>query len=238
MTAARLIAEMHALGNPEKATHLQRFFKTGEGEYAAGDLFLGIVVPETRRMAKQYKSLPFDELQELIQHPYHEIRLCALLILVEQYKKASEPEKTSLVDFYLKHTAYINNWDLVDLSAPYIIGHYLLDKERSLLYQLVASNSLWERRIAVVSTLTLIRANDFKEALALAELLKTDQQDLMHKATGWVLRETGKKDRKVLTDFLEAHATTLPRTTLRYAIEHYPEEQRLYFLHKRKTTLQ
>lgn len=234
MTAQAILAEMQTLASKDKAAHLLRFFKTGKGEYAEGDLFLGIVVPETRRIAKKYKQTPLSELSKALTSPYHEIRLCALLILVEQYRKGSDAVKEQIIPFYLKHTKSINNWDLVDLSAPYIIGEYLLDKDRDLLFELAKSEHLWERRIAIISMLTMVRNNDFTDAIALIEILKHDSHDLIHKAMGWVLREMGKKDRSVLVHFLDTHAETLPRTTLRYSIEHFPEEQRLYYLRKRK----
>lgn len=236
MKAGQVITEMQALAYQEKALHLQKFFKTGKGQYAEGDVFLGIVVPETRRMAKKYKELPIEELVFLLESPFHEIRLCGLLILVAQYKAADEQQQASIVRFYLSQTAAINNWDLVDLSTPYILGEYLLKhtSERDLLLQLSKSENLWERRIAIVSLLTFVRNQDYPFAIELIASLKADSHDLIHKAMGWVLREMGKNDRNLLSQFLTTHATTLPRTTLRYAIEHYPEEERLGFLHKKE----
>lgn len=233
MTAAFILNELLSMANPEKATFLQRFFKTGPGQYAEGDVFLGLIVPLTRSIAKANIQTPLAELQLLIQSEYHEARLCALLIVVEQFKKAQEPERKILYDFYLKNARRINNWDLVDVTCPHVVGAYLLDKDRSRLYELVASDNLWEQRIAMVSTLTLIRNREFTDTFALAERLLTHKHDLMHKAMGWMLREVGKKNREELTAFLERHATTLPRTSLRYAIEHYPEAERQYFLKKK-----
>lgn len=233
MTAAFVLSELLSMANPEKATFLQRFFKTGPGQYAEGDVFLGLVVPLTRSIAKANKQTPLSELQLLMESEYHEARLCALLIVMEQFKKASQTERKALFDFYIKNASRINNWDLVDVTCPHVVGVYLLDKDRSLLYELAESDNLWEQRIAMVSTVTFIRSREYTDTLALAERLMTHTHDLMHKAVGWMLREVGKKDRATLTDFLEQYATQLPRTALRYAIEHYPEEQRQYFLKKK-----
>lgn len=236
MTAAFVLNELLSMANPEKALFLQRFFKTGPGQYAEGDVFLGLIVPLTRSIAKANIQTPLAELQVLMDSEYHEARLCALLIIVEQFKKASLAEREVLYEFYLKNARRINNWDLVDVTCPHVIGAYLLDKDRSRLYELAASDNLWEQRIAMVSTVTFIRHREYTDTLALAEQLITHTHDLMHKAVGWMLREVGKKDRDTLTDFLEAYATRLPRTSLRYAIEHYPEEQRQYFLKKKTKT--
>lgn len=233
MTAAFVLSEILSMANPEKATFLQRFFKTGPGQYAEGDVFLGLVVPLTRSIAKANKQTPLSELQLLMESEYHEARLCALLIVMEQFKKATQTERKALFDFYIKNASRINNWDLVDVTCPHVVGVYLLDKDRSLLYELAESDNLWEQRIAMVSTVTFIRNREYTDTLALAERLMTHTHDLMHKAVGWMLREVGKKDRATLTDFLEQYATQLPRTSLRYAIEHYPEEQRQYFLKKK-----
>lgn len=233
MTAAFVLNELLSVANPEKARFLQRFFKTGPGQYAEGDVFLGLVVPLTRSIARNCKATPLPELQILIESEYHEARLCALLIVVEQFKKAPEAQREELYAFYLRNACRINNWDLVDVTCPHIVGAYLLDKDRSVLYKLAASDNLWEQRIAMVSTIAFIRNREYTDTLALAERLMTHRHDLMHKAVGWMLREVGKKDRETLSDFLERNATRLPRTALRYAIEHYPEEQRQYFLKKR-----
>lgn len=233
MTAAFILEELLSMANPEKAVFLQRFFKTGPGQYAEGDVFLGLVVPLTRSIAKANKQTPLSELQVLIESRYHEARLCALLIVMEQFKKASEEDRKKLFEFYLKNTRFINNWDLVDVTCPHVVGAYLLDKDRSCLYRLAKSELLWEQRIAMVSTVAFIRNGEYGDTLALAEMLMDHTHDLMHKAVGWMLREVGKKDRNTLTDFLELHATALPRTALRYAIEHYPEDKRRYFLKKK-----
>lgn len=233
MTADFVLSELLSIANPEKAAFLQKFFKTGPGQYAEGDVFLGIVVPLTRSVAKANKQTPLPELQKLIESEYHEARLCALLIVAEQFKKADEAQRKALYDFYLRNARRINNWDLVDVTCPHVVGAYLIDKDRSRLYELAESDNLWEQRIAMVSTVAFIRKREYSDTLALARILMGHKHDLMHKAVGWMLREVGKKDRETLTEFLEEYATSLPRTALRYAIEHYPEEQRQYFLKKK-----
>ncbi|CAK7048558.1 MAG: hypothetical protein PARBA_01690 [Parabacteroides sp.] len=232
MTADFILSELRSVGSAEKAVHLSRFFKTASGQYGEGDLFLGVVVPQTRSIAKENKTAPLEELQKLLDSPWHEARLCALLILVLRYKdrKTTQEDRDNIYRFYLKNTHRCNNWDLVDLSCRDIVGEYLVDKDRSPLYRLAESDNLWEQRIAVVSTWAFIRRSDFTDILTLAEYFITHKHDLMHKAVGWMLREVGKRDRDTLTDFLERFATRLPRTSLRYAIEHYPEDQRQYFL--------
>ena len=233
MTAAFVLSELQSMANPEKAAFLQRFFKTGPGQYAEGDVFLGLIAPLTRSIAKANKQTPLAELQVLMESEYHEARLCALLIVVEQFKKASEAVRKQLYDFYLSNASRINNWDLVDVTCPHVVGAYLLDKDRSRLYELAESDNLWEQRIAMVSTVAFIRNREYTDTLALAEKFMMHKHDLMHKAIGWMLREVGKKDRETLSEFLEEYATRLPRTALRYAIEHYPEDQRQYFLKKK-----
>lgn len=235
MTAAFILSELQSVGTPEKAVHLSRFFKTGPGQYGEGDQFLGVVVPQTRSIAKANKATPFDELQLLLDSPWHEARLCALLILVYRFqdRKVMPEEREAIFRFYLKNMRRCNNWDLVDLTCRDIVGEYLVDKDRSLLYRLAESENLWEQRISIVSTWAFIRRNDFGDTLELSERLIGHKHDLMHKAVGWMLREVGKKERQTLTDFLERNATRLPRTALRYAIEHYPEPERQYFLKKK-----
>jgi 3-methyladenine DNA glycosylase AlkD len=229
-----LTATILAAANPVKGEFLQKFFKTGPGQYAEGDIFLGITVPAQRTIAKQFPDLPLSDLDQLITSKYHEFRLIALLILCQQAKQARRledlPKRKEIFDFYLAHTAQINNWDLVDLSAPEIVGHFLLERPRKILYKLVKSKNLWERRIAVLATFPFIKNKDFTDVLKISELLLKDQHDLMHKAVGWMLREVGKKDRTVLDQFLRDHYHEMPRTTLRYAIEHYPESERQKFL--------
>lgn len=232
-TSEQIIAALRQIGTPEKAAHLSKFFKTGKGEYGEGDCFLGIPVPETRRVAKAHVDTSFEDLHILLESPWHEVRLCALLILVERFKrkKTSEEEREEIYHFYLKHTKRCNNWDLVDLSCPTIVGGYLLNHtDRSTLYRLAEGPLLWEQRIAMVSTYTFIYNRQFDDAIRLAKHFMTHQHDLMHKAVGWMLREIGKRERPVLSAFLEEYASRLPRTALRYAIEHYPEEERKRYL--------
>lgn len=235
-TASFIIDELQSVASTEKAAHLSRFFKTGPGEYGEGDHFLGIPVPLTRNIAKANIDTPLEELQILIHSPWHEARLCALLILVERFKKkkTTDEERCNIYQFYLKNTRHCNNWDLVDLSCPTIVGGYLLyQPDRSQLYRLAESDNLWEQRIAIVSTIALIRHDQFDDTLALSRKLMNHKHDLMHKAVGWMLREIGKRNRDVLSEFLDEYATRLPRTALRYAIEHYPEEERQAFLRKK-----
>jgi 3-methyladenine DNA glycosylase AlkD len=220
--------EMKEMANPEKAKLLQRFFKTGKGEYGEGDIFLGITVPSQRILAKKYQALPMNELSLLLHSQIHEHRLTALLILIERFRKAKEKEE--IFNFYLSHTKNINNWDLVDLSSHVIVGNYLLDKPRKILYSLANSNFLWERRIAVISTFAFIKNNQLDDAVKLSSILLKDKQDLIHKAVGWVLREVGKKNLSLLESFLSAHCPEMPRTALRYAIEKFPKEKREYYL--------
>jgi 3-methyladenine DNA glycosylase AlkD len=233
MNAELILNDLAVAANPVKAQVLQKFFKTGPGQYGEGDRFLGIVVPVTRKIAKAHGQTPLPEIHTLLLNGYHEARLCALLIITERFKKADGKEREEIFRFYLAHTDYINNWDLVDLSCPEIVGGYLLDKNREILYQLAGNPHLWEQRIAMVSTLAFIRKGEFTDTFALAGKLINHPHDLIHKACGWMLREAGKRDREALTAFLENHATRLPRTALRYAIEHYPEEERQYFLKKK-----
>ncbi len=231
MKASEVKTQLQIIANPEKALLLQGFFKTGEGQYGEGDLFMGITVPQQRSIAKNYKELPLSEIGILLHEPYHECRLTALIILVNRFKKTkNEADRKEIVDFYLSNTAFINNWDLVDLSACYILGEYLLDKDRTLIYQLAQSESLWEQRIAVLTTFTFIRNDDFADNLLIAEMLLNHKHDLIHKAIGWMLREVGKRNKSVLVDFLMQYSLQMPRTMLRYAIEKFPEEERLYFL--------
>ena len=224
---SQIIRDLRACEDDEKKIVLPRFFKTGKGEYGEGDRFIGVIVPNVRKVAKAYKDCPLDVVEMLLESEWHECRLCALLILREKYKV--DPE--GIVDFYLKHTRGINNWDLVDLSAPYILGAYLVDKaDRQIIYDLAASPQMWERRIAVVSTLMLIRNNQFEDTVRLAEILLFSDHDLMQKAVGWMLREVGKRDETLLRNFLDIHCQEMPRTMLRYAIEKFPPEVRREYM--------
>lgn len=233
MTAIKIQEALELLSTPEKREFLPYFFKTGKGQYGEGDKFLGVVVPDTRKVAKANLNLSFTELRTLLKNPFHECRLCALLILVERFKKADETTRKELYEFYLSQTKYVNNWDLVDLSCSYIVGEYLLDKEdRNILYQLADSESLWDQRIAVVSTYRFIKNKDFKDIIALSEKLMNHKHDLMHKAMGWMLREMGKMDIRPLYSFLDKYHKVMPRTMLRYSIEKLTSEERAHYMKK------
>lgn len=212
-----------ARSDEEKKIVLPRFFKTGKGQYGEGDKFLGVTVPNIREVAKEYKDVSIDILKELIHSPWHEMRMCALLILVINSKKNVTKET---FDFYLSQSKYINNWDLVDLSAPQIVGQYLLDKGRDTLYNLTESELLWDNRIAIVSTLTFIRNNDLDDTYKLSLKMMNHKHDLMHKSIGWMLREAGKRDEKRLYDFVMEHKSIMPRTMLRYSIEKFAPDIR------------
>lgn len=231
MNRAELITdEIKQCVDPVKREYLPRFFKTGKGQYGEGDQFLGVVVPNTRIVAKRHKDEPLEVMAELLQSEWHECRLCALLMLVERFKKSDEKGRKEIYDFYLPQTHRINNWDLVDLSAPQIVGEYLLDKSRDELYRLAESTLLWDQRIAVVATYTLIKNRDFIDILRLSEQLLNHQHDLMQKAIGWMLREMGKRDKDLLVQFLEQYSKKMPRTMLRYSIEKLTDEERRFFM--------
>jgi len=234
MNAEFILQELLSVANPKKAKFLQGFFKTGKGQYAEGDILLGIVVPLTRDIVKRCPQLPFNEIQILLDSEYHEARLAGLLLLMKQFKKAKEEkEQKEIFDFYLQNAHRANNWDLVDVTCRDVIGLYLLDKEdRRVLYQLAESDNLWEQRIAIVSTWMFIKYKQFDDTLALSEKLLNHKHDLMHKAVGWMLREVGKKNKETLVDFLEVHYKNMPRTALRYSIEHFTPEERAYFMKK------
>ena len=212
-----------ARSDEEKKIVLPRFFKTGKGQYGEGDKFLGVTVPNIRDVAKEFSSVSFNVIEELIHSPWHEMRMCALLILVNNSKK--EVTKDAF-EFYLSQTKHINNWDLVDLSAPQIVGKYLLNENRNILYKLSESNLLWDNRIAIVSTLTFIRNNDLDDTFKLSLKMMQHKHDLMHKSIGWMLREAGKRDTKRLYDFVNEYKTIMPRTMLRYSIEKFDKETR------------
>jgi 3-methyladenine DNA glycosylase AlkD len=218
--------ELAQASDPERARNLAWFFKTGKGEYGEGDVFCGITVPVMRKIAKRYLHLRVSDVKKLLSSPIHEHRSVALEILVFQYEAGDAATKEKLFDFYLKNTRYINNWDLVDASAPYIVGEQLLSKSREPLYQLARSSNLWERRIAIVATLALIRNDQLKDTFAISKLLLNDPHDLIHKAVGWMLREAGKRSTPAQLNFLEENYAAMPRTALRYAIERLPQAQR------------
>jgi 3-methyladenine DNA glycosylase AlkD len=222
--------ELQQLGNEEKRKVLQGFFKTGPGQYGEGDVFLGINVPVLRKLAKKYRDLCLQDATELLTSEIHEARLLALFIMIHKFEKGDEKTKSSVYEIYLSHTNYVNNWDLVDLSAYQVVGCFLFEKDRSILAKLAVSDMLWERRIAIVATYYFIKNNDFDETLKIAEILLHDKHDLIHKAVGWMLREVGKRELAVEEGFLKGCYTTMPRTMLRYAIERFPEEKRQAYL--------
>jgi 3-methyladenine DNA glycosylase AlkD len=238
VSAQKVLSDLHELADPVRAAHSAGYFKTGPGEYGEGDIFIGLSVPQVRHVAGVHKSLPPAEIAELLTSEEHEVRLCALIILVNRYKRAkSEIEKTELFALYLSSVrqGVVNNWDLIDTSAP-TFGEYLLPdpNRRELLLELAKSDSLWERRLSIMFTFAFIRAGEFDDALTLAEYHLSDHHDLMHKACGWMLREIGKRDVEVLRGFLASHAAVMPRTELRYAIEKLDEDERQYWLTLRR----
>lgn len=239
LSPEKITKQLKAMGNKSAAEHAQGFFKTGPGQYGEGDIFLGIRVPVLRQLAKEHRNISLDDAVELLQSPLHEVRLLALLIMVYQYKCGEN--QTAIYRAYLANTHRINNWDLVDVTAEHIVGAHLFEKDpsrrslgeggdRKQLYRLAKSKSLWERRIAIISTFHFIRRNQFDDTLAIADLLLNDKEDLMHKAVGWMLREVGKRDLKIEEEFLIPRYKTMPRTLLRYAIERFPEPKRLAYL--------
>lgn len=231
MKAKDAAAELKALALPEVAASSARFFKTGPGEYGEGDVFIGVRVPSLRKLARDFRDLPLGEIEILLRSQIHEERMLALIVLVLSVgKKCSESHRKSAYDFYLSNTAYVNNWDLVDSSAPAIVGGHLWDKPRKPLQRLAKSKNLWERRIAIVATQHFIRLGEFDDTIALSQILLKDEEDLIHKASGWMLREVGERDVNVLVRFLDEHGATMPRTMLRYAIEHFDECLRKNYL--------
>lgn len=236
MSAKRVIADLKNLASVGKAAELQRFFKTGPGDYAEGDIFIGVVVPQTRKVATHYKGLPLDEIAKLTNSYIHEVRLCGLIILTNQFKKSKDlNERKKFFNFYLRelNAGNINNWDLVDVTAP-TLGGYLLEVEDPILIlnKLAKSKSLWERRTSVVFTFAFLRAGDLEPTYEMAERHLGDKHDLMHKAVGWLLREMGKRDPSLLRAFLQEHCTEMPRTALRYSIEKFSESERKKWLQK------
>ena len=218
------------LEDKEKAKTLQRFFKTGPGEYGEGDIFLGVMVPQLRKLSKEYGELDLGEVEALLKSLVHEERLLALLILIRKYIRADEAEKKKIYGLYLKSTRWINNWDLVDLSAPNIVGDFLMNRSRKPLYRLAHSSVLWERRVAILATFQFIKSRQFDDTLRIGEILISDQEDLIHKAVGWMLREVGKRDPAAEESFLREQYRQMPRTMLRYAIERFPAAKRELFM--------
>ena len=240
MSATQVVKEIQALSNRRRAHDLQKFFQTAPGQYGEGDVFLGLTVPQVRTVAKEYKAISLNEIDLLIRSKFHEVRLCGLVILTLQYKAAKERKtKKKLFDLYMKAMTdgYINNWDLVDVTAP-IIGEYLIDSDDPyvLLYKLAKSKSLWQRRVSMVFTFAFIRSGDIEPTFEMAEKLLHDKHDLIHKAVGWALREAGKLNGIALRNFLAAHSHEMPRTMLRYSIEKFPERERKKWLLESKAT--
>lgn len=230
-TAAAVRTALRKHAKPAKAALLQRFFKTGKGQYGYGDVFIGVMVPEQRAIVKRfYKTIPLSEVSELVKSNIHEERLTGLITLVEKYKRATPSEQKAIYTFYLKHLRWVNNWDLVDVTCRDVIGAYLFDKPRTLLYTLAVSKNLWERRIAIIATFYFIGKKDFADSLAIAKILLHDEHDLIHKAVGWMLREIGKRSRETEEAFLKKYAAKMPRTMLRYAIEKFPPAVRSHYL--------
>lgn len=232
MTAKKAKQKLKSLASPDVAKSSGRFFKTGPGQYGEGDIFIGVKVPTLRTVSREFRHLPLEEIESLLKSPIHEERHLALMILVLQVAKCDDAHRRVVFDFYMTNKRFINNWDLVDCSAPHVVGGFLRDKSRKPLFDLTRSKSLWERRIAIVSTQHFIRYDDFADTLAISQKLLTDEEDLIHKATGWMLREVGKKSQGVLEGFLDQHKEVMPRTMLRYAIEKFPPDQRRAYLQK------
>ena len=222
--------EMIKLANKEIAEHSQRFFKTGKGQYGEGDIFLGIRVPVLRKIAKKFRRISLAEVSKLLESKFHEERLLSILMLVNLFKSGDEDDQELIYELYLDKTKFINNWDIVDISAGNIVGAFLFEKDKAPLYRLVFSENLWERRIAIVATFYFIRNDEFDDTLKIAEILFTDKEDLIHKAVGWMLREVGKRVIEIEEEFLEEHYLKMPRTMLRYAIERFPETRRKMYL--------
>lgn len=230
MLSADLITELRKYEDPQKSEFAKRFFKTGKGEYAEGDQFFGLTTPQMLEVVKKFREMPTAEIKKLIKSPIHEARMSSLQLLKWKFQKGDEKTKTDIYNFYLTNTKYINNWDLVDVTAPLIIGEYLKDKSRVILCKLAKSTLLWDKRISIISTYSFIRVKDYRDTLKVSEILLNDKHDLIHKAVGWMLREVGKRDLDSEETFLKKHYKTMPRTMLRYAIEKFPEEKRKSYL--------
>jgi 3-methyladenine DNA glycosylase AlkD len=230
METAAIQGELESLADPGHAAVLQRFFKTGPGEYGEGDRFRGLRLPVLRKLAKKHGGLPLPAAASLLQSAYHEDRLLALLILIQRYYPGDAARRGEIHHLYLEHRGLVNNWDLVDASAPHLLGHYLRDRPKDPLTRLAASRVLWDRRMAIIATFDYIKQGEFDETLRVARLLLSDPEDLIHKAAGWMLREVGKREAAVAEAFLRAHYRQMPRTMLRYAIERFPEARRQAYL--------
>ncbi len=225
-----LVKELLKHRNKEKAAFFPRFFRTGKGEYGEGDVFIGVTIPHLRSIAKNYRTISLKEVEGLLKDKRHEVRWCALFILVEQFKKGDEATKKKIYEFYLDHLKWVNNWDLVDSSAYHIVGEYLMDKDRKILRKMAKSKHLWTERVAMVSTFAFIRKGQLQDTFEIAEMFLPHKHDLMHKAAGWMLREAGKRNEVALMRFLDENASVMPRTMLRYAIEKFDEKERKRYL--------
>ena len=234
--ALEIKRDLWNLANPERAVLCQRYFKTKKGEYGEGDQFIGNTVPDVRKVAKKHRDTSLADVRVCLHSKIHEERLCALIILTEKYVRVDEKEQKKIFDLYLKNLKWVNNWDLVDQSAPRIAGRYLLGRPKDILYKLAKSKKVWERRVAILSTLNFIVNKKYEDTLKIAEILLTDKHDLLHKAVGWMLREVGKRGLKVEEKFLKKYSSKMPRTMLRYAIEKFPEAKRLEYLKKQSQT--
>ncbi len=222
--------ELHESGDKRIADHLQRFFKTGKGEYGYGDIFIGIRVPVLRKIAKKYQDISIEEILTLLKSAYHEQRVLAIIMLTNAFEKGDDKTKKRIFTGYLENTEYINNWDIVDISASHIAGAFLFDKEKKTLYDFATSEDMWERRISVIATHYFIKRNEFGDTLMISEILLNDKCDLIHKAVGWMLREVGKRNINAEEDFLKRHYRNMPRVMLRYAIERFEKEKREKYL--------
>jgi len=230
---SKLKYELKQIANPEKATILQKFFKTGKGEYGEGDIFLGVTVLEQRKIAKRYVDLDLKDIKELLSNKVHEYRLTGFLILIYKFEKADEKEKKGIVDFYLKNIKSANNWDLIDCVADKILGSYLINKDKEILYELAKTDNLWKKRIAIISTFEFIKNDQFEDTLKISEILLNDEHDLIHKAVGWMLREVGKRDIEIEEAFLKKYYKTMPRTMLRYAIEKFDGKKKEFYMNRK-----
>ncbi len=230
MNSNQVKRELRSYSDKQKAEFYPRFFKTQKGEYGYGDHFIGVTVPHCRLVANKYRNLELSETHKLLNSPIHEERMVALFILIFQFEDADQSTRKNIFNYYVRNKSQINNWDLVDLSSYKIVGSYLLDKPRDLLYKLSKSKNLWDKRISIVSTYAFIRQNDFETTLDLSKHLLTDNNDLIHKAVGWMLREVGKRDKPKLNKFLNRYSHKMPRTMLRYAIEKFPQDERMRYL--------
>ncbi len=233
MTAEDIKNDLKFLADFDHADNLQWFFKTGKGQYGEGDVFIGVKVPKVRKVAKRYTDLSLSEIKKLLYSKIHEERLCALLILVDKFAMANLDEQEKIFKFYINNAKRANNWDLVDLSSPRIVGEYLLNKNKTILYKFAASNNLWEKRISIISTYTFIKNEKFSDSLRLAKILMNDKHDLIHKAVGWMLREVGNRNQAEEEKFLKKYYKKMPRTMLRYAIEKFEEDKRIAYLKSR-----